>query len=98
VDGIGGLFSLLLVPVPGLNLPGYYFAFRVVGHLFAIRGARQGLRAVSWELQPSALLAELLALERQPSDVRASRVRAIAAELGLPRFARFFERMAAEIA
>ena len=98
VDAIGGLFSLLLVPFPGPNLPGYYFSFRLVGHLFAIRGARQGLRAVSWDLQPSAPLAELAGLERLPSDVRTRRVRAIAAELGLPRLARFFERTSVEIA
>jgi hypothetical protein len=98
VDAIGGLFSLLLVPLPGPNVPGYYFTFRLVGHLLAIEGARQGLRVVSWDLLPSAPLAELAGLERLPSDARASRVRAIAAELGLPRLARFFERTAVEIA
>ena len=98
VDAIGGLFSLLLVPLPGPNVPGYYFTFRLVGHLLAIQGARHGLRVVSWNLRPSAPLAELAGLERLPSDARASRVRAIAAELGLPRLARFFERTAVEIA
>jgi hypothetical protein len=98
VDAVGGLFSLLLVPFPGPNLPGYYFTFRLVGHLLAIQGARQGLTGVSWELQPSAPLAELAGLERLPSEARASRVRAIAAELGLARLARFFERTAVEIA
>jgi hypothetical protein len=98
LDAVGGLFSLLLVPLPGPNLLGYYFAFRLVGHLLAIRGARQGLTSVSWDLQPSALLAELRGLERLPADERASRVRAIAADLGLPRLARFFERTTAEIA
>jgi len=98
VDAIGGLFSLLLVPFPGPNLPGYYFSFRIVGHLLAISGARQGLRAVSWDLQPSDLLAELARLEHLPEAKRAPRVRAIAAELGLPRLARFFERIAVEAA
>jgi len=67
VDTLGGLFSLLLVPLPGLNLPGYYFSFRIVGHLLAIRGARQGLRVVTWDLQPSDLLAELGQLEHLAS-------------------------------
>lgn len=98
VDAIGGLCSLLLVPFPGPNIPGYYFSFRLVGHLLAIQGARQGLRAVSWDLQPSGPLAALADLEDLPSEVRASRVRAIAAELGLPRLARFFERTAVEVA
>ena len=94
VDTVGGLFSLLLVPFPGPNLPGYYFSFRIVGHLLAIRGARQGLRVVAWDLQPSDLLAELDRLEHLPEAERAPRVRAIAHELGLPRLARFFERTA----
>ena len=98
VDTVGGLFSLLLVPFPGPNLPGYYFSFRIVGHLLAIRGARQGLRVVSWELHPSNLLAELGQLEHLPEAERAPRVRAIAQELGLPRLARFFERTAVEAA
>ena len=98
VDTVGGLFSLLLVPLPGPNVPGYYFAFRIVGHLLAVRGARQGLRLVSWELTPSDLLAELGRLEHLPETERASRVRAIAQELGLPRLARFFERTAVEAA
>ncbi len=98
VDAIGGLFSLLLVPFPGPNLPGYYFAFRLVGHLLAIQGARQGLRAVSWDLQPNALLAELAELEHLPPSERAPRVREVALELGLPRLSRFFERTAVETA
>jgi hypothetical protein len=98
IDTVGGLFSLLLMPLPGPNMLGYYFAFRIVGHLLAIRGARQGLRVVSWDLQPSDLLAELSRLEHLPETERASRVRAIAQALGLPRLARFFERIAVEAA
>jgi hypothetical protein len=98
VDLLALLFSLLLTPLPGPNVPGYYFTFRVVGHFLAVRGARHGLKVVSWELQPSAPLGELAGLDDLPADVRASRVRAIAAELGLPRLARFFERTAVEVA
>jgi hypothetical protein len=98
VDSVGGLFSLVLVPLPGLNLPGYYFSFRIVGHLLSILGARQGLRVVAWDLQPSDLLAELGQLDHLPEGERASRVRAVAQELGLPRLARFFERIAIQTA
>ncbi len=98
VDVIGGLFSLVLVPFPGPNLPGYYFSFRIVGHLLAIRGARQGLRVVTWDLQSSALLAELVRLEHLPPSERAPRVREVAAQLGLPRLSRFFERTAVDTA
>jgi hypothetical protein len=98
VDTIGGLFSLLLVPLPGLNLPGYYFSFRIVGHLLSILGARQGLKVVAWNLQPSDLLAELGRIDRLPEAERTPRVHAIAQELGLPRLARFFERIAIQTA
>jgi hypothetical protein len=98
VDTLGGLLSLVLVPFPGPNLPGYYFSFRIVGHLLAILGARQGLKVVAWDLQPSDLLAELGRLDHLPEAERAPRVRAIAQELGLPRLARFFERTAVEAA
>ncbi len=82
------------MPLPGPNVLGFYFSFRIVGHVLAIRGARQGLRMVSWELQPSDLLAELGQIEHLPEAERAPRIRAIAQELGLPRLARFFERTA----
>jgi hypothetical protein len=98
VDTLGGLFSLLLMPFPGPNVLGYYFSFRIVGHLLAILGARQGLRVVAWDLQPSDLLAELSQIEHLPEAERAPRVRAIGQELGLPRLARFFERTAVEAA
>jgi hypothetical protein len=98
INTVGGLVSLVLVPFPGPNLPGYYFSFRIVGHLLALLGARQGLRAVSWDLQPSGLLAELGRLEHLPQVERAPRVHAIAQELGLPKLARFFERIAVETA
>lgn len=98
VDAIGLLFSLPLTPLPGPNVLGYYFTFRVVGHFLSARGARQGLRQVTWDLQASAPLGELAGLERLPADERASRVRAIADQLGLSRLARFFERTAVKTA
>ncbi len=98
LDAIGLLFSLLLVPLPGPNVVGYYFTFRVIGHFLAIRGARRGLDRVEWDLQSNALLAELAGLERLPAAERTPRVRAIADQLGLARLARFFERTAVETA
>jgi hypothetical protein len=98
IDAIGLLFSLLLIALPGPNVVGYYFTFRVVGHFLSARGARQGLRQVTWELQSSPLLGELGGLERLPAEERASRVRAIADQLGLSRLARFFERTAVKTA
>jgi hypothetical protein len=94
IDSVGLLFSLLLTPVPGPNLAGYYFTFRVVGHFLAARGARQGLRVVKWDLRPSGALAALAGLDSLPAAERGARVRAIESELGLSRLARFFERTA----
>ena len=41
---------------PGPNAIGYYFAFRVVGHFFSVRGARRALDVVQWTNVPSAPL------------------------------------------
>jgi hypothetical protein len=94
IDTLGMLLSLLLIPLPGPNLPGYYFTFRVVGHFLAVRGARQGLNAVEWDLQPSAQLTRLSGLEQLTQAERGARVQAIESALGLSRLARFFERTA----
>jgi hypothetical protein len=44
VDALGGVASVLLILVPGPNLIGYYFLFRIVGHYLSLRGARRGER------------------------------------------------------
>ena len=98
LDTIFLLLSLLLTPVPGPNVLGFYFAFQVVGHLLSIRGARQGLRQVTWNLRPSRPLARLTGLDRLPGAERAGLVREVAGELGLPRLPRFFERTLGETA
>jgi hypothetical protein len=92
LDTVLLLFSLLLTPVPGPNLMGYYFTFRVVGHFLSIRGARQGLTHVTWDLQASRPLGELTGLDRLPIDDRTELVRRVAGELGLARLPRFLDR------
>jgi hypothetical protein len=93
IDGVGLLFSGLLMPFPGPNLLGYYFTFRVVGHLLAIRGAKQGIRKVEWVLHASPPLGRLADLGGLPAEERLEHLRAIETELGLTRFARFLERI-----
>ena len=93
LDGIGLLLSGLLMPLPGPNLPGYYFTFRVGGQLLAIRGARHGLRHVEWDLEASPPLEELHQLQDLPAADRLERVRVIERELGLCKLARFLERI-----
>jgi len=94
-----GAFALsgLLMLIPGPNLVAYYFAFRLIGHYLAWRGASQAQDRVRWEMTSEAQLAELGALAELPRDARASRVEAIAASLNLPRLSAFFDRAAAPV-
>jgi hypothetical protein len=86
--------SGVLALVPGPNLVAYYFAFRVVGHLLSLRGARHGLSAVSWKVEPAEALSDLRAALHLEPAVRHVRVRDIAARLDLPHLATFVERVA----
>ena len=95
VDAVVFVASGVFVLVPGPNVIAYYFAFRVVGHFFSWRGARQALQSTMWRLRPEPALAELGQLAALPRDARASRLDAIASRLNLPRLAAFFDRTAA---
>lgn len=94
VDSIGFVLSGLLFLVPGPNIVAYYFAFRMVGHYLSMRGARQGLNAVSWTSQKSPPLAELRRAITLAGEERERRVTDVAAALQLEHFAKFFERVA----
>jgi Mitochondrial K+-H+ exchange-related len=95
VDAVVLIASSVLMIVPGPNVIAYYFAFRVVGHCFSWRGARQALQATTWRLRSEPALVELGHLAHLPRAARASRVVAIATDLNLPRLAAFFDRTAA---
>ena len=94
IDALGGIGSVFLILVPGPNFIGYYFMFRIVGHDLSLRGARRGLSGVTWTAEASAPLSQLRALIHEAPDVRAERVHAVAATLGLERLASFFQRTA----
>jgi Mitochondrial K+-H+ exchange-related len=94
IDSVGLVGSAALILLPGPNVLGYYFLVRTVGHYFSLRGARQGLTAVEWSVQPSPELAALRPLVDQPPEVREDRVREIAGALRLEHFARFFQHSA----
>lgn len=94
VDLLLFIASAVLVVLPGPNVVGYYFGFRLVGHYLSMRGARQGLKAVRWTARPSPLLSELRAAIALEPDEREARVHDIAARLQLERLARFFLRTA----
>jgi hypothetical protein len=94
VDSFGVVGSALLILLPGPNFVGYYFVFRIVGHYFSLRGARQGLSVVTWTVEASAPLALLRTMIGEAPDARADRVRDVASTLKLEHFASFFQRTA----
>jgi hypothetical protein len=98
LDTVCLLLSLLLIPLPGPNMIGYYFAFRVVGHVLSIRGSRQGLARVAWDLEASRPLGELAAAAGLTPAERAAVVRSVADQLGLPRLPKFCERVLGDAA
>lgn len=94
IDGVLLVLSGLLILVPGPNILGYYFAFRVVGHFFSLRGARNGLSRVKWTKVPSRPLTDLRqALWMDPAG-RLRVAEAVASHLRLDHLATFFQRMA----
>jgi len=93
IDAFLLLLSGALVVVPGPNVLGYYFAFRVVGHYLSWRGARQGLDAVTWTTAPCGPLIELRdALDLAPQQ-RDARIDELAERLRLPRLGLFVNRI-----
>ena len=93
IDSLLAIGAGLLFWVPGPNVLGYYFVFRVVGHFFSVRGARNGLVKVQWEHRPSEPLAALRRAAALEPVARLAEVERIAAELRLDHLASFFQRV-----
>jgi Mitochondrial K+-H+ exchange-related len=94
IDALGGAASLLLVLLPGPNVIGYYFLFRIVGHYLSLRGARQGLAVVTWTKEATPALTVLRAVVGDPPESRETVVREVATTLQLEHLASFFQRAA----
>lgn len=94
IDALLFILSGALMLVPGPNILAYYFAFRLVGHYFSMRGARCGLSGIAWQTAGSAPLSELRRAISLDPDVRVRRVHEVAAILRLEHLASFFERSA----
>jgi len=94
VNLAGAAVTAVLVLLPGPNVIGYYFVFRVIAHYLSWSGTRQALVRTAWQGQPEPALTELATLARVPADARAPRVAAIAEGLHLPRLVEFFDRVA----
>lgn len=94
IDSILLLIAGLLILVPGPNVIGYYFAFRVVGHLFSVRGARLGLDRVQWTKTPSTHLTDLRQALSMDAATRLRVAESVASRLRLDHLATFFQRIA----
>jgi hypothetical protein len=94
IDALLFVLSGALMLVPGPNVLAYYFAFRLVGHYFSMRGARCGLSGIAWKAVGSAPLSELRRAISLDPEVRVRRVHEVAALLRLEHLASFFERSA----
>lgn len=94
IDSVLLIAAGLLFWLPGPNILGYYFAFRVVGHYFSVRGARRGLQGVAWTSEGSPPLTELRHALRLDPAGRLRHAEAVASRLRLDHLATFFQRMA----
>jgi hypothetical protein len=93
IDAFLMLCSGALIILPGPNVLGYYFAFRVVGHYLSWRGARQSLDVVAWTTGACDPLIELRdALDLAPQQ-RDARIDELAERLRLPRLGMFVNRL-----
>jgi hypothetical protein len=95
IDGIiAAITGPLFFFVPGPNVIGWYFLFRAIGHLLALKGARQGLTAARWQMSASSALAGLRQALGLEAAERRRRVEAIGETLGLAHLVSFVERVA----
>ena len=93
IDSLLMVGSAALIVLPGPNAVGYYFAFRVVGHFFSVRGARRALDVVQWTNVPSAPLTELRrAIDLEPVQ-RLEYAERVASSLRLDHLPSFFQRI-----
>jgi hypothetical protein len=94
INSLCGVASLLLVLIPGPNIVGYYFLFRIVGHYLSLRGARQGLSRTAWTLVGSPPLTALRSVVDASAVTRAEVVGEVASDLRLEHLGPFFDRCA----
>jgi hypothetical protein len=94
IDALLFISSGVFMLIPGPNFVAYYFAFRLVGHYFSMRGAQCGMSGVSWKAVRSAPLTELRRAIGLAPDQRVRRAHEVAERLHLEHLATFFERSA----
>lgn len=92
---LAAILGPLLFFVPGPNIVAYYFLFRAIGHLLAMRGATQALKRTVWATSASAPLAAVGVALALPRADRRARLDELSAALGLAHLTGFVERVAA---
>jgi hypothetical protein len=86
LDALISPFTVLLAPLPGPNIIGYWFAYRAICHMLAllgIRKARRGLQSMTMTPEPL--------LDRSFSRASTREVREITARYGLTRLEEYLE-------
>lgn len=96
IDSLLAIASGALVLVPGPNVLGYYFVFRVVGHFFSVRGARRGLTGLVWTNEACPPLADLRGLDTMEPIARLEHVERVSGALRLDHLPSFFQRVYSE--
>jgi hypothetical protein len=92
IDTLLAIACIPIALIPGPNVLGYYFLFRAVGHLFSVRGARHGLKGVTWRGRSTPYLTRLRTVLGQPANERVMELDTIARALGVDRLPQFFNR------
>lgn len=92
IDAVPFVLSAVTVPLPGPNIIGYYFGFRLVGHYLSRRGAKNGLDNVQWSPCATGQLTRLRQAIALVPHEREQQVHDVASELRLEHLATFFER------
>jgi hypothetical protein len=86
--------AVLLAVLPGPNVFGFWFAFRVAGHGLALAGIRQARRAIGGLLlEPCAVLDRPL---KDPEGADAEQLRHVANTCGLGQLRSYLERLGRE--
>jgi hypothetical protein len=91
---ITGVTGPLFFFIPGPNVISWYFAFRAVGHFYAMRGAAHGLSRVRWDVEASDDLSAVRLALGLDAPARRKRLDEIAEALGLATLPGFVERVA----
>jgi hypothetical protein len=92
IDALLAIACIPIALIPGPNVLGYYFLARAIGHLFSVRGARHGLKDVTWRGRPAPELTRLRSVLGKPANERVAELETIAQALGLERLPQFFNR------